>query len=84
MQGAAPLVQVEGWRSRGAFTPCEVRPGALPLDPAAFEKAGETFLAAKTAPRAGGVLILPYFAAFAARIASVSMGVTLNRSPQMP
>ena len=25
-----------------------------------------------------------YFAALAARIASVSMGVTLNRSPQMP
>ncbi|MEY8261881.1 hypothetical protein AALA80_16280, partial [Oscillospiraceae bacterium 50-60] len=26
----------------------------------------------------------PYFAALAARMASVSMGVTLNRSPQMP
>ena len=25
-----------------------------------------------------------YFAALAARMASVSMGVTLNRSPQMP
>ena len=26
----------------------------------------------------------PYFAALAALIASISMGVTLNRSPQMP
>ena len=28
--------------------------------------------------------LLPYFAALAARMASMSMGVTLNRSPQMP
>ena len=28
--------------------------------------------------------IFPYFAALAALMASISMGVTLNRSPQMP
>ena len=38
-------------------------------------------------PRSRGALdhrFSVYFAALAARIASVSMGVTLNRSPQMP
>ena len=30
--------------ARGDFALCGARPGALPLDPAAFEKAGETFI----------------------------------------
>jgi len=38
----------------------------------------------KMAKRLAGGLRRSYFAALAARMASVSMGATLNRSPQMP
>jgi len=34
------------WRGPGDFVPCGARAGALPLHPTAFEKAGETFIAA--------------------------------------
>ena len=49
-----------------------------------YGNAGRTGFVKKRPLFSEGPLGFPYLDAFAARIASVSMGVTLNRSPQMP
>ena len=62
------------------FSECfEVLKNALSLSKRLFDKL--------RAARSGGSQVLQgdaYFAALAALMASISMGVTLNRSPQMP
>ena len=55
-QGGNPLIGFPPWtpllifnKQKGDFARCGGRPGAPPLDPAAFEKAGETFKRARCA-----------------------------------